>query len=155
MNVNGTATDSVVIENSSVITPSITGDNDKVYIVYRKTNENFIRIKYLSNGGTSVQSLSNLSIGSANWIESVMSNNRLHVTYAVSNNIYYSYYIFETSSWSSQLTVSTGENGILPRITAWHDINDDKVYFMYKKQSSSDIKWREYNVTTSSWVANP
>jgi hypothetical protein len=82
-----------------------------------------------------------------------MSNGKLHVTYQVSNTSYYRN--FYNNSWSSQYIVSSGESGIYPRIAAWYDTNDDKVYFMYKKYNTSDLKWREFNVATDNWTNDP
>jgi hypothetical protein len=156
MNVNGTATDSVTIESTSVVSPSITGDASIIYIVYRKSNESSITAKYSTDGGLNWSYIgSNPPNSNAIWIESIMSNGKLHVTYQVSNSSLYRYYTIITNSWSTEHTVSSGENGIYPRITAWYDANDDKVYFIYKKLYTSDIKWREFNVATSSWTHDP
>ena len=71
----------------------------------------------------------------------------MHVTYQVSNSVYYSNY---DDSWTTPYVVSSTENGSYPRIAAWTGNNEDKVYFYYKN-SSSVCKWREYNVTGNSW----
>ena len=39
MDVNGVAGNSVTIESSSVISPSISGNNEKIYVVYGKNNQ--------------------------------------------------------------------------------------------------------------------
>lgn len=154
MNVNGTASDSITIESTSVVSPSITGNASILYIVYGKSNA--ITAKYSTNGGTSWSYInSNPPNSNASWIESTISNGKLHVTYQVSNSSFYRYFTLNTNTWSEQYTVSSGENGIYPRITAWYDANDDKVYFMYKKLYTSDIKWREFNVSTGSWTSDP
>jgi hypothetical protein len=75
---------------------------------------------------------------------------KLHVTFEVSNAVYYAYYNTESPGWSSTSTVSTNETGNYPRITAYYTSNEDKVFFVYQN-SSSVKKWREYNVTSSSW----
>ncbi|MCH7973571.1 MAG: T9SS type A sorting domain-containing protein [Bacteroidetes bacterium] len=147
MDVNGIAGTPVTLESSAVVSPSITGDANNIYAVYRKSNEAFIRTKYSSDGGNSWSYLTtNPTNSNANSIESVYSNGKLHITYTVSNVVYYSRY---ETIWSAQLTVSTGENGILPRITAWYDGTNDKVYFSYKKLNANEGKWREYNVATN------
>jgi hypothetical protein len=152
VNVNGTATDSTTIESTSVVSPCITGDASILYIVYGKNNE--VTAKYSTDGGDNWSYIgSNPQNSNASWIESVMSNGILHVTYQVSNSSLYRN--FTSNAWSEQYTVSSCENGIYPRITAWYDANDDKVYFIYKKLYTSDIKWREFNVATSSWTSDP
>ncbi|RKY94923.1 MAG: hypothetical protein DRQ13_07685 [Ignavibacteriae bacterium] len=138
----------VTLESSSVVWPSITGDATKIYVVYRKSSETYIRTKYSTDGGTNWNYLAtNPSNSNASFIESVYSEDKLHVTYQVSSSVYYSRYI---SSWSTPYTVSNTENGSLPRIVAWNGNNEDKVYFYYRN-TSSVCKWREYNVTSNSW----
>ncbi len=152
MDVNGTAETPVTLEGTSVVSPSISGDATRLYVVYRKSNENYIRTKYSSDGGSSWSYLAtNPQNSNASSMESVFSNNRLHVTYQVSNVIYYSKY--EGQNWSTPSTVSTGENGTMPRITAWYNGTNDKVYFLYKKSYSNEGRWREYNVANNSWSA--
>lgn len=131
MNINGVSGSAVNLEYTSVVTPSITGDETTIYVVYRKNSENYIRTKYSSDGGTNWSYLSTLNYN-ANSIESVFSNNKLHVTYQVSNVIYYSNY--NGSSWSSPVIVSTNETGNTPRIIAKYGGSNDYVYFLYENQ---------------------
>lgn len=71
MNVNGVAGNPVTIESSSVISPSISGNNEKIYVVYGKNNQ--IVTKYLVNGTTNWQSLQTINLSvNANSIESVV-----------------------------------------------------------------------------------
>lgn len=151
MNVTGSAGTAVPLEsNTSVVSPSISGDATRLFVVYRKSTEDYIRTKYSSDGGTNWSYISNLNYNASS-IECAFSNNKLHITYQVSNVIYYSYYNTLNSTWSSQFTVSTYENGTSPRITAYNYEQNDLVYFMYKKYNSNDCKWRSYNFNTSSW----
>jgi len=137
----------VTLESSSVVWPSITGDANTIYVVYRKSSEDDIWIKYSSDNGGSWNSLSNINDANANFIESVFSEGNLHVTYSVSNSVYYSYY---DGNWLTPYTVSYTENGNYPRIVAWNGNNENKVYFYYQN-STSVCKWREYNVATNTW----
>ena len=148
MNINGVSGSAVNLEYTSVVTPSITGDETTIYVVYRKNSENYIRTKYSSDGGTNWSYLSTLNYN-ANSIESVFSNNKLHVTYQVSNVIYYSNY--NGYSWSSPVIVSTNETGNTPRIIAKYGGSNDYVYFLYEKSSTDIGKWRSYNVSSNSW----
>ena len=149
MDVNGVAGNSVTIESSSVISPSISGNNEKIYVVYGKNNQ--IVTKYLVNGTTNWQSLQTLTLSvNANSIESVVSNNKLHITYSLSNQVKHRYYNLITYSWSSEYTVSNTEAGSLPRIAAWFTGTEDKIYFVYQNTSSLK-KFREYNVSSNSW----
>jgi len=154
MNVNGVAGTPIPLESESVVSPSITGDASRIYVVYRKNSETNIKTKYSSDGGIIWNDLSpNNPINSnANSIESVFSNNNLHVTFGVSNVIYYSRY--NGQSWTIPVPVSTtGQTGYVPRIAAYNFGGSDLLYFMYKKDISDEIKWRKYNVTTNSWGA--
>lgn len=118
MDVNGVAGNPVTIESSSVISPSISGNNEKIYIVYGKNNQ--IVTKYLVNGTTNWQSLQTINLSvNANSIESVVSNNKLHITYALSSQVKHRYYNLITNSWSSENIVSGAEAGSSPRIAAW------------------------------------
>ncbi len=150
MGVNGTAGTPVTLESSSVVSPSISGDATRLYVVYRKTNESYVKTKYSSNGGTSWSYLAtNPQNSNTSSVECVFSNNRLHLTFQVSNVIYYAKY--EGSSWSTPVIVSTNENGTGPRITAWYNESNDKIYFYYKKLNTHIGKWREYNFANGVW----
>lgn len=100
MDANGNADNVITIENSSVVSPSICGDNNRLYVVYRKSSESYIRTKFSSDGGSNWSYISTLNYN-ANSMESVFSNNKLHVTFDVSNTAYYAYYTPQNSVWSS------------------------------------------------------
>lgn len=153
MDANGNADNVITIENSSVVSPSICGDNNRLYVVYRKSSESYIRTKFSSDGGSNWSYISTLNYN-ANSMESVFSNNKLHVTFDVSNTAYYAYYTPQNSVWSSLQTVSSAEIGTTPRITAWYTSTQDRVMFLYKK-TSTESRWREWNATTNSWATNP
>jgi hypothetical protein len=155
MDANGNAGNAISIESAAVVSPSICGDNNRLYIVYRKSSESYIRTKFSSDGGSTWSYLaSNPQNSNASSIESIFSNNKLHVTFDVSNTAYYAYYTPQNSVWSSLQTVSSSENGTTPRITAWYTSSQDRVVFMYKK-TSTESRWREWNASSSSWVNNP
>ncbi len=153
MDVNGDADTMITLEESSVVSPSISGNASNIYVVYRKSSENYIRTKFSSDGGSNWAYLSNLNYNASS-IECVFSNNKLHVTYEVSNVIYYSSYNILSATWSSSTTVSTNETGTTPRITAWYTSTQDRVMFLYKK-TSTESRWREWNASNSSWVNTP
>ena len=52
MDTDGLASTPITLESSSVVSPSICGDATKIYVVYRKSTENYIRTKYSLDGGT-------------------------------------------------------------------------------------------------------
>lgn len=155
MDVNGDADTMITLEESSVVSPSISGNASNIYVVYRKSSENYIRTKFSSDGGSNWSYIStNPNNSNASSIECVFSNNKLHVTYEVSNVIYYSSYNTLSATWSSSTTVSTNETGTMPRITALYTSTQDRVMFLYKK-TSTESRWREWNVTNNSWATNP
>lgn len=155
MDVNGITDTLITLEESSVVSPSISGDANNIYVVYRKSSENYIRTKFSSDGGSNWSYIStNPNNSNASSIECVFSNNKLHVTYEVSNVIYYSSYNILSATWSSSTTVSTNETGTTPRITAWYTSTQDRVMFLYKK-TSTESRWREWNASNSSWVNTP
>ena len=152
MNLNGVAGSAVNLEsNVSVISPSITGNDTKIYVVYRKNNESYIRTKYSTNGGVNWYYLTaNPTNSNATSIESEYSNTNLHVTYQVSNVIYYTRY--NGTSWSAPVIVSIGESGVNPRITArYSGINNDYVFFTWQKSGTNEFNHRRYEVTTNTW----
>jgi hypothetical protein len=149
MDVNGAAGNPITIESSSVISPSISGNNQKIYVVYGKNNQ--IVTKYLVNGTTNWQSLQTINLSvNANSIESVVSNNNLHITYALSSQVKHRYYNLITNSLSSENIVSGTESGSSPRIAAWYTGTEDKIYFVYQNTSTLK-KFRDYNVANNSW----
>jgi len=134
---------------SAVVWPSISGDANTIYVLYKKSGETSIKTMYSTNAGSNWSTLGSSPTGSnADFIESIYSEGKLHVTWQVSNQVKYSN--FNGSSWSSPYTVSSTENGYFPRIAAWNLNNENKVYFYYQN-SSSVSKWREYNITNNSW----
>ncbi|MCZ7616588.1 MAG: hypothetical protein M5T52_24255, partial [Ignavibacteriaceae bacterium] len=52
MDVNGDADTMITLEESSVVSPSISGNASNIYVVYRKSSENYIRTKFSSDGGS-------------------------------------------------------------------------------------------------------
>jgi hypothetical protein len=81
-------------------------------------------------------------------MESVFSNDNLHVTYLESDVVKYRYRISSGGPWNGPFTVSTGETGIFPRIAARYiGENNDYVYFVWKKQGTHLVNWRRFEVT--------
>ncbi len=79
MNLNGVAGSPITIDYSAV-SPSITGDADNIYIVYGIGSQ--MRVKRSTNGGSNWSLIQTFDLAaSAYWMESVMSNKNLHITY--------------------------------------------------------------------------
>jgi hypothetical protein len=143
------------IEGSAVVSPSISGDDNNIYIVYGVGNQ--VRIKRSTNGGLDWSLWTptfSLSTTVAEWgLESVVSSGKLHVTYNESGVVRYIYRDLTGGGWSPVKEVSNGQTGNIPRITAYKNTQMDFVYFMYKKFNGVDYdcKWRRYNVANDSW----
>jgi len=153
MNLNGVAGSPITIEYSAVFSPSISGDANNIYIVYGIGSQ--VRVKRSINGGNSwnLWTYFNLST-SASYMESVFSNENLHVTYLESGIVKYSYRNKAGGSWNGPHTVSTGETGTYPKITArYTGVNEDYVYFMWQKSGTNTNNWRKYRVTQNDWTS--
>ena len=149
MNLNGQAGNPITIESSGVVSPSISGDADNIYIVYGIGSQ--MRVRRNTNGGSnwSLWTFFGLSTA-ASWMESVVSNEKLHVTYLEFGIVKYRYRT--VTEWSDVKTVSTGETGTLPRITAsYGGSGKDSVYFMWQKAGTYQINHRRYEVTSNAW----
>jgi hypothetical protein len=151
MNLNGVAGSPITIESSAVFSPSISGNGDYIFIVYGIGSQ--VRVRRSTNGGTSWSLWTSFSIAtSASWMESEVSNEKLHVTYLESGIVKYRYRIQDGSTWSSIMVVSEGETGTLPRITtSYGGTNKDSVYFMWQKAGTYQINHRRYELTSNSW----
>ena len=118
MDVNGTAgTPAQLEQNVSVISPSISGNATKIYVVYRKSNETSIKTKYSLDGGVSWLTLNESPLNSnASSIECVFLKNTLHITYLVGTALYHSFYDFDDPSWSDPFPVYGNNPTSDPRI---------------------------------------
>lgn len=152
MNLNGQAGSPITLESVSVVSPSITGDGTRLYVVYRRSSETFVRTRVSTNGGSSWSYLSqNPPNSNGSNIESALSNNNLHITFQEGNSVYYSRkYILDGSAWTSRYTVSNTETASAPRIASWSNGSADEVFFVFKTSSTAG-KWRKYNVAANQW----
>ncbi len=156
INVNGIVTESDLVDlaTSYISSPSICGDGNNIYVVYRESNENNVKVKYSTDGGANWNFLQAISPTiSVSSIESVYSKNKLHIVYELNGDIYRRYFDFgiPTPSWSSQAQVSPSNDQYIysnPRIGIWNSGNEDKVYFTYNNIDLNQLKWREFNVVT-------
>jgi hypothetical protein len=150
MDINGQAGSPITIESSGVVSPSISGDADNIYIVYGIGSQ--MRVRQSTNGGSNWNLIQTYSLStSASWMESVVSNGNLHITYLESSLVKYRYRRPD-NSWFGPSTVSTGENGTYPRITArYTGSNNDYVYFLWQKSGTNEVKHRRFEVTSGEW----
>ncbi len=150
MDLDGVSSSPIIIEYSSVVSPSISGNADNIYIVYGIGMQ--LRVKRSTNGGTNWTLIYSPNLATnASWMESVVSNGNLHVTYLESGIVKYRY-LYQNSTWNGPYTVSTGETGTYPKITArYTGSGSDFVYFMWQKSSTNQFNWRIYDVADNSW----
>ena len=137
------------IESSAVVSPSISGDDSKIRIVYAIGNQIRIQRSYDGGDNWTLQSLDEDNTISS--IESVVSNGTLHVVYKKSNQIWYRYNKVGII-WTNPQLVSEGENGEYPRITArYGGAYNDFVYFVWQKLGTHIVNWRKFEVTSNTW----
>lgn len=85
LNTSGSVATSATISSSGSF-PSITGSNDKVYIIYR--DGGYIKGKYSTNAGSNWNTISELEISTnaCNSLDAVYDNNSVHLVYSLQNN---------------------------------------------------------------------
>ncbi len=151
MNLSGQASNPITIESSAVISPSISGDADNIYIVYGIGSQ--MKVKRSTNGGSSWSTIYALNLATnASWMESVVSNHNLHITYLESSTVKYRFRNYQSGNFTSEKIVSTGETGTYPKIAArYGGSGKDSIYFMWQKSGTNTNNWRTYEVTNNSW----
>jgi len=147
IDVDGNTLSSTNLETSSVISPSITGNKDTLYVVYRKSTESFIKTQYSLDGGENWSTLAQApSSPNASLIECVFSKDNLHITYQVGTTVYHSYkYVHDGSNWTTPFAVCSTYVGMNPRINVWNAGSENKAYFVYN-DNARYLHWRMYNV---------
>lgn len=137
----GQAVSGTPVETSGASLANITGDANKVYVVYKK--DNVIKCKYTTNAGTNWTAISNLGVNPT-LFDAVYDINGLHIAYQLNNlTKYYRY----TTYWGFAKDVSETETGTNPRIETL--TTENKIYVVYN--NGDNAKSREYNVSSNSW----
>ena len=150
MDVEGNTLTSYDLETSSVVSPSITGNSDIIYVVYRKSSETTIITQYSTDGGENWDYLTEtITNTSATNIESVVSKDNLHITYQEGTAVKYSRRSVSGGNWTTPTTVSGTYNANNPRIVAWNAGSSDKIYITYNNYNYD--RWRGLDVSTGSW----
>ncbi|QOJ29575.1 MAG: T9SS type A sorting domain-containing protein [Ignavibacteriales bacterium] len=102
LNTSGSVVSSATISSSGNF-PSITGSNDKVYIIYR--DGGYIKGKYSTNAGSNWTNISEIDISTntCNSLDAVYDNNSVHLVYSLQNNGYnyesYYYRLAPSNEW--------------------------------------------------------
>lgn len=150
LNSLGTVIRSATIETSGGASfPNISGDNDRVYIVYKLGSN--LKALYSTNAGQSWSTgINNLPIGSntCNGVDIVYGDGGLHVVYAMKDSDpYYETYYYKLNSsnqWVDykQVTDYANEVGGKPTVA----ISNSRVHVSYNNdnQSKSRDKFQNY-----------
>ena len=151
MDVNGTTIINLnpPLESTAVTSPSISGDLTRLYVVYRKNNEQSIKTKYSLNGGVSWSTLNQAPPNSnATSIECVFSKNILHVTYLVGTVVYYAYCDVSnpTPIWITYTLSNENYIASNPRICINNAGSVDTVYFTFNHSNANQLRWRRFIV---------
>jgi hypothetical protein len=135
LNSSGSVVRSSTIETSGYAEfPNISGDNDKVYLVYKLGNN--IKAKYSTNAGVSwnnVQQNISVSSNTCNGVDIVYGDGGVHVVYAMRDNYedYETYYykLNSSNSWVDYKNVTDygSEVGGVPSIT----VSNNRVHVSY------------------------
>lgn len=143
LNSSGTVVRSSTIETSGYAEfPNISGDNDKVYLVYKLGSN--LKVRRSTNAGQSwLSDINNLSIGSntCNGVDIVYADNGVHVVYAMkdSDPYYETYYykINSSGSWVDYKNVTdytVDEVGGFPSIA----VSDNRVHVGYNTKGQDN-----------------
>lgn len=142
LNSSGTVVRSSTIETSGYAEfPNISGDNDKVYLVYKLGSN--LKANYTTNAGQSWNSVTPKAIGSntCNGVDIVFGDNGVHVVYAMKNSDpnYETYYykLNSSNSWVDYKNVtdhSAGQYGGFTTVT----VSANRVHVSFNTGTSSD-----------------
>jgi len=142
VNSSGTVVRSSTIETSGYAEfPNISGDNDKVYLVYKLGSN--LKANYTTNAGQSWNSVSPKAIGSntCNGVDIVYDYQGLHVVYAMkdSDPDYETYYykLNSSNSWVDYKNVTdydANEVGGFPTVT----VSESRVHVSYNTGDQSE-----------------
>jgi hypothetical protein len=146
-----------VVRNSTIETsgnaefPNVSGDNDKVYLVYKLGSN--LKVRRSTNAGqTWLSDINNLSIGSntCNGVDIIYADNGVHVVYAMkdSDPNYETYYykINSNNSWVDYKNVTDygSEVGGFPTVT----FSTDKVHVSYNTGTATDPVYNQGSAKT-------
>ena len=126
---------------------NITGDENFIYVIYKKDNE--IKVQYSANGGTAWQSIPNVPFSEqASFIDAAYDSDfGLFVVWASADyQIKYNRYF--DNSWENTFTVSNNPPEFLPRILI--EKSTSKAYIMFTKGGTYG-KYRFCNLPNNQW----
>ena len=140
----GLAYSAITVESSGASLAQITGEAQKIYVVYKKNSK--ITGKFSTDAGASWTPIAELVVNPSS-LDAVANDGKIHITYSLNNIAYY--YQFNGSYWTGLYNVSSSEYGFYPRIEMLTSQN--KVYVLYNGSSGS-AKSRELTLP-STWAS--
>ena len=141
----GLAGSAITVESSGASLAQITGEAQKVYVVYRKNNK--ITGKFTTDAGVNWTPLSQELNLSPSSLDVVAYDGKIHITYSLNSIAYY--YQYNGSIWTNSFNVSNSGTGLTPRIEMLTTQN--KVYVVFNSSNGS-AKSRELTLP-STWAS--
>ena len=158
LNSSGTVVRSSIIETAGYAEfPNVSGDNDKVYLVYKSGSN--LKVKYSTNAGQNWNNVTSKAIGNntCNGVDIVYGDNGVHVVYAMKDNDpdYETYYykLNSSNSWVDYKNVTdynVYEVGGFPTVA----VSSNRVHVSYNTGytqnpgNQGDAKTRDRNGST-------
>lgn len=141
----GLAGSAITVESNGASLAQITGEAQKVYVVFRKNNK--ITGKFTTDAGVNWTPLSQELNLSPSSLDVVAYDGKIHITYSLNSIAYY--YQYNGSIWTNSFNVSNSGTGLTPRIEMLTTQN--KVYVVFNSSNGS-AKSRELTLP-STWAS--
>jgi len=139
----GLAGNDITVETSGASLAQITGEAEKIYVLFKKNNK--IVTRFSTNSGASWSSTIPDITVSPTSLDAVAYDGKIHITYSLNNIAYY--YQYNGSTWTGSYNVSNSGTGLSPRIEML--TTQSKVYVVFNSSSGS-AKSRELTLP-STW----
>lgn len=142
----GLAGNAITVVTSGASLAQITGETQKIYVIYKNTSTNKIVTKYTTNAGLNWNTdFPDLNVNPTT-LDAVAYGGKIHITYTQDNKAHY--YQYDGSSWTKYKDISGSELGINPSIELLPSSN--KLYVAYNGPNGS-AKSRECDIVENSW----
>lgn len=142
----GLAGDAISVVGSGASLAQITGEAQKVYVIYKNNSTNKIVGKFTTDAGANWTSIAELNVNPIT-LDAVAYDGKIHITYTQNNMIHY--YFYNGSYWTNYKNVSDSQYGFGSRIEMLTTQN--KVYVVFNSSSGS-AKSRELTLP-SAWAS--
>ncbi len=142
----GLANNAITVVTSGASLAQITGEAQKVYVIYKNTSTNKIVGKFSTNSGIDWTPLNYELNVNPSTLDAVAYGGKIHITYTQDNKAHY--YQYDGTSWTKYKDVSGSEFGYNPSIELLPSSN--KLYVAYNGPNGS-AKSRECDIIENSW----